>query len=488
MAGINFASEEDRERYEEIVRMTNASRQQINDELEAIFMNKKAQVVNSSITAELQKILKKYEGNKKKPAVALSANKATLATRNVAYQYVPDNFNFIFEAPNTAKIMPKVLNTWNGYYFGEPSAMATQELENQLEKMTRRYKDSFGIEEFQRLTQMSGQETISVVGRVCIDDRDEKNDIYLEDISSSVALDLKALPEYVLFNGQIIIAKGTCDSFVFSAEQIGTEINLEWIDRKSSEWAYNEPPVIVAVAAGPFTDPDNLEYLPLQRFIDTIANNVNSLILIGPLVDAEHRIIKCQQINSQFLNVENGTYEDLFNALSNYINSRFKEVIIVPSIREMTHFYPLPQPPYDGMSASNPCTLKIKDVTIGIVPYDLWKEVISSSTYKSRSMINKIEVASHQILHQLSYLPVYPSDLPVEYAHYSKFQLDNPPHIILTSSSMALQTFREGGTICVNIQNLLKSPGQVTYCLINIASPMVNQERIAVKIVKDSFQ
>lgn len=129
--------------------------------------------------------------------------------------------------------------------------------------------------------------------------------------------------------------------------------------------------VVFAVACGPYTDSENLEYGPLIRFMENISDKVNSLILIGPLVDAENKMILRGHVNSQMFGCTSGRYEDLFDNIMKYIKSRFKEVIIVPSYREMTHFYPLPQLPYDGCIAPGPCTLKIKDVSIGVVPYDL---------------------------------------------------------------------------------------------------------------------
>lgn len=84
-------------------------------------------------------------------------------------------------------------------------------------------------------------------------------------------------------------------------------------------------------------------------------------------------------------------------------------------------------------------------------------------------------------------MPLYPIEaIPVEYAHYSKFLIENPPNIIITSSNMALTHYKESDTLCVNVQTLLKTPGQITYGLFNIQPPQI-QDRIAFKLVKDSF-
>lgn len=235
---FTFDTIEIEENFLSLLKVNLISNEDASNELSAIFFNDNnntTKVISEKILTEFTKIVKRKYVNKnkdKKQAFsyeALSANMAKVSSKSYAYEYVPNYYDFLLEN-KCSKITPQVLNPWTGYHFGEQISNAQIELDLQIEKMSRKYMESFGIQEFQRFKSIS-EETLTVVGRIIIDEKDEHSDTYLENISDSVALNLSMLREYNLFSGQVVIAKGSSDSFTFFAKEIATEINLDYEDR-----------------------------------------------------------------------------------------------------------------------------------------------------------------------------------------------------------------------------------------------------------------
>ena len=109
------------------------------------------------------------------------------------------------------------------------------------------------------------------------------------------------------------------------------------------------------VACGPFTVNNELSYDALKDLMMNVKREQpNALILLGPFISHSHEDIISGDL--RFKDPENGSdqfldYDQLFEQIMNYIYSQMArdcencEIVVVPSTSEISHIYPLPQPP-----------------------------------------------------------------------------------------------------------------------------------------------
>lgn len=118
----------------------------------------------------------------------------------------------------------------------------------------------------------------------------------------------------------------------------------------------------------------------------------HAIILNGPFLDG----LEQQDIISGELYYQNPdqskvyiTHDDLFKDLIKTIQRELSgvktKVIMIPSLKDIHHFEPLPQIPFNQMlfpgtnptfvTASNPCTLQLNDLKISIINTDITKDM-----------------------------------------------------------------------------------------------------------------
>lgn len=128
-----------------------------------------------------------------------------------------------------------------------------------------------------------------------------------------VELDVSELRECCLFPGQIIAVEGLNPSEnLFKVEDIYTG---NFLPMAKPPCLTNELKMVVA--AGPFTQSNDLDFIPLWELMAQVAEDEpHILILIGPFLDYNH-----PKVQSNTLNI---SYTEFFNKLigkiKNYIN------------------------------------------------------------------------------------------------------------------------------------------------------------------------
>ena len=109
------------------------------------------------------------------------------------------------------------------------------------------------------------------------------------------------------------------------------------------------------IACGPYTVNSELSFEPLKDLLPVInKEQPHALILCGPFISQNNEQIQSGDIrfndpegNPVFL-----TYDELMNSMLDYIYDSLEprhrdklEIVFVPSHQEITHIYPVPQPP-----------------------------------------------------------------------------------------------------------------------------------------------
>jgi len=93
---------------------------------------------------------------------------------------------------------------------------------------------------------------------------------------------------------------------------------------------------------------------------------------------------------------------------------------------------------------SNPATIQLNDITVGIVNTDVVKDMCINMCIKNPAEggppKTKIELVLQSILQQRSFYPLYPGSLntPVEWEQYRHLMFDRTPDILITPSDLML--------------------------------------------------
>ena len=131
------------------------------------------------------------------------------------------------------------------------------------------------------------------------------------------------------------------------------------------------------------------------------------MILSGPFISQQHEDILSGDL--RYRDPSNGQlnfldYDELLEHITNYIYTnrvnKEMDVIIVPSTSEISHIYPMPQPPMERdffrktnwsrsldklHLASNPSIFMLNDVSVGFVNTDIIKDLCSRLCSKNPS-------------------------------------------------------------------------------------------------------
>lgn len=260
------------------------------------------------------------------------------------------------------------------------------------------------------------------------------------------------------------------------------------------------------LACGPFTANNELSYEALKDLMGIVnRDKPQALLLCGPFVNQNHEDIASGDL--RYRDPDTGalkffSYDELFTQIMNYIESqlsgsRHTKVIIVPSTSEVSHMYPMPQPPLEGKQfqftkmklgnhmpvlTSNPSVIQINDVSVGIVNTDVIKDMCINTCVKNPAAEPgaqpqnrpKIDLVLQSILQQRSFYPLYPAGAgaPIEWEQYKALMFEQTPDILITPSDLMLFAKNIEGCICINPGSMYKGASAGTYATLTI-DPLV---------------
>ncbi|XP_042294904.1 DNA polymerase alpha subunit B isoform X1 [Sceloporus undulatus] len=351
-------------------------------------------------------------------------------------------------------------------------------LSYKIEELGEALKEHYKIEEFSSLT-IPVQNQVTVLGRIGCDSNGKLNakSIVLEgdqEHSSGglLPVDVSELPEYSLFPGQVVVMEGiNSTGKQFFASKLYEGVPLPFL--KPPELDEDSEPQMVLVACGPYTTSDSITYDPMLDLINVINKDKPDVcILLGPFLDAKHKQVEDCQFTSSF--------EDIFKLCMKTIiegtRSAGSRLVIVPSLRDVHHFYIYPQPPFSYdlskedekrvLFVSDPCTLEINGVLLGLTSVDLLFHMGSEEISSSSSVLDRFSRILKHILTQRSYYPLYPpaEEMNIDYEHFYPYaSLPVMPDVLVTPSDLKYFIKDILHCVCVNPGRLTKGHVGGTY-------------------------
>ncbi|WFD41803.1 DNA-directed DNA polymerase alpha subunit pol12 [Malassezia psittaci] len=423
-------------------------------------------------------------------------------------------------APRVSLAVSTDLKQWNYRYMFEKkgerslgSWKSNAELDNRLDDMGEVLRQSFGIDTELEDPSIASQESIYCVGRICMRlDPESKNgssstntrlnpsNLMIETSRMVgngkrviLALDPSCRARFAftddtaqiasvvgLFPGMIVGARGRNgggNRFVVEELLIPPALphpatnRSELMHHQYGEKRLEGSPLRMMVSAGPFTDPQDLQFKPWHGFIthvETMSPDV--LLLLGPFLSASHE------------KIVSGDIDDLPTSIfQRHISRRITRlmerspgttVILVPSTEDIVHsHFAYPQPFLNKNDASlglpkrvrclpNPCIFYVNELAIGVstadVLGDLRREELVQRVQAAGTTPagNKLPTAaandardpmlrlSRHVLSQRTFYPIFPpsssSKLPLDLTHSRLCALDQvtPDLMILPSTTV----------------------------------------------------
>jgi len=299
-------------------------------------------------------------------------------------------------------------------------------------------------------------------------------------------------------------------------------------------------------ACGPYTTADNLQYDPLLDLIERIsAEKPDVVILCGPFVDGRQPLVIGENGHGPIVTIddESGaqrlvTPEQLFATNVSELLSEMYEVdptlstqfVLVPSLDDAFVDSVYPQPPFqdngtsissggsgDSMQlgslglrevelagrrgtnkveiaklgkrihlASNPCTLHINDIVVGVTSTDILFQMSSDGCDDGLPPGSRLGRVAGHLVRQGSYYPLFPSaaGVPLDMTKSSEWEMPYRPDVLIVPSRLASFARPVGGdtvpggvmkgisstTVAVNPGELTKGSAGGTYARIDVRS------------------
>nr|XP_041567950.1 DNA polymerase alpha subunit B [Taeniopygia guttata] len=298
---------------------------------------------------------------------------------------------------------------------------------------------------------LPAQEPVTVLGQIGCDGNGKLNTksvLLVGDREHSggaeVPLDLSELPEYSLFPGQVVALEGTNSTgrrMVVTKLYEGVPLPFHTPTEPMAEQR------MVLVACGPFTPSDSITFEPLSDLLEVVARDRPDVcILFGPFLDAKHEQVESCQLLSPFSDV----FRLCLGTIIEGTRSAGSQLVLVPSLRDVSHDFVYPQPPFSFpdlpkqdkervLLVPEPCVLDIDGVIFGLTSTDLLFHMGAEEISSSSGVSDRFTRILRHILTQRSFYPLYPpsEELNVDLEALAAFAaLPVTPDVLVTPSEL----------------------------------------------------
>ncbi|KAK8032451.1 DNA polymerase alpha subunit B [Apiospora arundinis] len=349
-----------------------------------------------------------------------------------------------------------------------------------------------------------------------------------------IPLDLKRLPSYQFFPGQIVALKGINTSgaeFTVSeivdipllpnAASIPTAIEGHRERLRGGPDAMesdDEPaPLSIVMASGPYTAEDNLDFEPLHALCSQAADTyADALILCGPFIDVDHPLIASGDFDlpdDAPVDPDTATMVTVFKYLIAPALNRLASanpavtILLVPSVRDVIDKHvswpqdPFPRKelglPKTARVIGNPMTLSLNEVVLGVSSQDalfeLRHEELCGGASRATDLLSRLP---RHLIEQRHYCPVFPpvdrSKLPkvgTEDGRPVGVALDTSylrlgdivnvrPDMMMVPSSLPPFARVVESVLVINPGYLSKRRGAGTYARVSLYPPKADEEEV----------
>ncbi|CAF0819314.1 unnamed protein product [Rotaria sordida] len=306
------------------------------------------------------------------------------------------------------------------------------------------------------------QDEVYLVGRIVCDSAGQLNSqsTALEGSSRTskcnrVRLDVSSLPNYSLFPGQIVLVSGiyTNDGCFHAKQLIDPPLISHEIETKITH------DLTFMIAAGPFLLANgNLSAFDelLRRAEDD--SSIQTLILLGPFIDERSSYIQ---------NLQDKTYEQLFNEIIEKIKSFRIKTILIPSLRDIHHDSIYPLCPFSInenkdstiLYGGEPSLLSMDGLQCAITSTDILCHLSSEEISLNQTTERMCRLIRH-LFQQHSFYPLIPPNesVSIEYEQAIEYaKIDSLPHLFITSSDLRPFIKFIDSVCAINIGRLIKN-------------------------------
>jgi len=354
---------------------------------------------------------------------------------------------------------------------------------------------------------------------------------------------------YSFFPGQIVAVEGINSSGrTMQASRLLEGVSppqetlkkSELLDYQYGSENQNGNPLSIVSLCGPFTTKDNLEYDPLVDAIVQISQDKPDVVIMcGPFVDARHPLVAGGEptVTDNDGNERKVSYEYLFaTKISGLLEEMYEkdpemktQFVLVPSMDDAFLDAVYPQPPlvdrpagikvpksiegeFDNLGLhyieltgrektpkesrpqrvhcmSNPCTLRINDVTIGITSTDVLFHISSDECNANLAPGTRLARIAQHLVQQRSYYPLFPAakGASLDLGRAKEWEMPVQPDILIVPSKLASFAKKVmGTTVVVNPGELTKNTTGGTYAVMDV-HPMT-REVLEKGVKKEGFE
>jgi DNA polymerase alpha subunit B len=267
-------------------------------------------------------------------------------------------------------------------------------------------------------------------------------------------------------------------------------------------------PLKIIAMCGPYTTSDNLEYSPLVDAVLKISEEKpDAVILCGPFVDSRHPLVEECTIEEDGV-LKKVSHEYLFRVrISELLMEMYDnypeldtQIILVPSAEDAFLESVYPQSPLvdaevdTGMlefgslglvdidagrgkgekrvhCVSNPATLKINEVVIGVTSTDVLFHINCDSANANLPPAGRLGRIAQHLIQQRSYYPLFPAakEACLDLTSSEKWEMPVQPDVLIVPSK--LNPFVKGvceSTVVVNPGVLTKNTTGGTFAIMDV--------------------
>jgi DNA polymerase alpha subunit B len=332
---------------------------------------------------------------------------------------------------------------------------ASETLDDRIDEFLTIVKDHYQLEEtaFGSAASQSTSE-IYAIGRIASDSPEGKLNAASLVLETSrrtgagrrIPLNLKKLPGYQFFPGQIVAFKGINTSGQeFTVNEI---LNIPLLPNAASTptaieshreklrggpdamESDDEPaPLNIMFGSGPYTADDNLDFEPLHALCSQAADTyADALILLGPFIDADHPLIATGDFDlpdDAPIETDTATMSTVFKYMISPALNRLTSanptvtILLVPSVRDVIDKHvawpqdPFPRKelglPKTARILGNPMAVSLNETLLGLSSQDpLWDlrhEELIGGRPSEPQLLSRLP---RYLIEQRHYFPVFP--------------------------------------------------------------------------------